>query len=72
MRRIFERTGACRRLYEALDAMHSSSNVTQVIKSRIMRWVGNVTRMGDRRRACSVLCGDLIQFTWNTKARMGG
>jgi hypothetical protein len=73
MRRIFERTEEWRKLHnEALYALHYSSNVIQVIKSIIMRWEGNVARMGDRRRACSVSRGDPIEFTWKTKARMGG
>ena len=32
-----------------------SSNISQVIKSRTMRWVGYVSRIGERRRVCRVL-----------------
>jgi hypothetical protein len=35
----------------------SSTNVTRVIKSRIMSWEGHVTRMRDRRGARGVLVG---------------
>jgi len=32
-----------------------SSNIFRVIKSRIMRFAGNVARMGDKRGACRFL-----------------
>jgi hypothetical protein len=52
LRRIFgtkrdEVTGEWRRLYnEELYALYSSPNIIRVIKSRRLRWVGHVARMG--------------------------
>jgi hypothetical protein len=63
LRRIFELkrdevTGEWRRLSnEELNDLYSSANIIRVIKSRIMRWTGHVTRMGERRGACSFLMG---------------
>jgi len=42
---------------EALNALHSSPDITGVIKSRIMRWSGRVACMRDRRDAHRVLVG---------------
>jgi hypothetical protein len=53
LRRIFgprrdEVTGDWRRLYnEELIDLYSSPNIVRVIKSRRMRWVGHVARMGE-------------------------
>jgi hypothetical protein len=53
-----EATGEWRRLLnEDLYYLYSSSIIIQVIKSRIMRWVGHVPCMGDRRGAYRVLVG---------------
>jgi hypothetical protein len=53
LRRIFgprrnEVTGEWRRLHnEELNGLYSSPNIVRVIKSRRMRWVGHVARMGE-------------------------
>jgi len=55
LRRIFgprrdEVTGEWRRLHkEELNDLYSSPNIVRVIKSRRMRWVGHVMRMGEER-----------------------
>ena len=52
LRRIFgpkrdEVTGEWKRLHnEGLNDLYSSQNIVRVIKSRRMRWVGHVARMG--------------------------
>jgi len=51
-------TGEWRRLHnEELNVMYSSPNMVRVIKSRRMRWVGHVARMGERRGLYRVLVG---------------
>ena len=55
LRRIFgpkrdEVTGEWRNLYnEEFNDLYSSTNIVRVIKSRRMRWVEHVARMGERR-----------------------
>jgi hypothetical protein len=55
LRRIFrpkrdEETGECRKLHnEELHDLYSSPNIVRVIKSRRMRWAGNVARIGKGR-----------------------
>ena len=49
-------TGECRKLHnEELNDLYCSPNIIRVIKSRIMRFAGNVARMGDRRGLCRVM-----------------
>jgi hypothetical protein len=51
-------TGMWKRLHnEKLPELYVSPNIIPVIKSRIMRWAGNVARVGDRTGACWVLVG---------------
>jgi hypothetical protein len=65
LRRIFgperdEATGDWRRLHnEELNDLHSSPNIIRIIKSRRMRWVGHVTRMGKREVHTGFWWGDL-------------
>ena len=42
---------------EELNDLYSSPNIVRVIKSRRMRWVGHVARMGEERRVYRVLVG---------------
>ena len=63
LRRIFgpgrdEVTGELRRLHnEELNDLYSSPNTARVIKSRRMKWVGHVVRMGEESGVYSVLVG---------------
>jgi hypothetical protein len=63
LRRIFEPKrdevrGEWRKLhYEELNELYCSPNIVLVIKSRKMRWVGYVARMGKRRGVYRVLVG---------------
>ena len=63
LRRIFqpkkdEVTGEWRKIQtEDLTDLYSSPNITQVIKSRRMRWVGHVAYMVERRVAYRVWVG---------------
>jgi hypothetical protein len=65
LRRIFgpkrdEARGGWRRLHnEELDDLYSSPNIIRVIKSRRVRWAGHVARMGEKRGAYRIWCGDL-------------
>ena len=55
LRRVFgprrnEVTEKCRKLHnEELNNLYSSPKTVRIIKSRKMRWVGHVKRMGKRR-----------------------
>jgi len=51
-------TGEWRKLHnKELNDMYSSPNIFRVIKSRRMRWMGHVARMGVRRGMYRVLVG---------------
>jgi hypothetical protein len=51
-------TGEWRKLYsEELHNLYSSANIIRQIKSRRMRWVGQVTRMGEERKVYKVSVG---------------
>jgi len=53
-----EGTGELRRLHnEELNDLYSSPNIVRVIKSRRIRWVGHVARMGEERGVYRVLVG---------------
>jgi hypothetical protein len=61
LRRVFgpkrdEATGEWRRLHnEELNDLYSSPNNIRVIKSRRMKWAGNVARMGEKRGTYRIL-----------------
>jgi hypothetical protein len=62
LRKIFgpkrEEDGSWRKLHNGeLHNMYSSLNIVRVIKSRRMRWVGHVARMGEGRGVYRVLVG---------------
>jgi hypothetical protein len=63
LRRIFgakreEETGAWRKLYnEELHNLYSSPDTIRQIKSRLLRWVGHVARMGEERKLYKVSVG---------------
>jgi len=44
---------------EELYDLHSSSNITRLIKSRIMRWMRHVASMGERRDPYGIFLGKL-------------
>ena len=49
-------TGEWRKLHnEALNDLYSLPNIVRVVKSRRMRWAGNVARMGEDRVVHRVL-----------------
>jgi hypothetical protein len=53
-----EVTGELRKLHnEELHILYSSPNIIRQIKSRRMRWVGHVARMGEERNVYRVLMG---------------
>jgi hypothetical protein len=53
-----EVTGEWRKLHnEELHILYSSPNIIRQIKSRRMKWVGHVARMGEERNVYKVLVG---------------
>jgi len=53
-----EITGECRKLHnEEFSDLYSLPNIVRVVKSRRMRWVGNVARMGEGRGVHRFLVG---------------
>jgi hypothetical protein len=49
-------TGEWRKLHnEELHDLYSSPSIIRIIKSRRMRWAGNVARMGENRNAYRLL-----------------
>jgi hypothetical protein len=63
LRRVFgpkriEMTGEWRKLHnEELNDLYSLPNIVRVVKSRRMRWAGDVARMGEDRGVYRVLVG---------------
>jgi hypothetical protein len=63
LRRIFgpkrdEVTGEWRKLHnEELCDSYSLPSIIRMIKSRRVRWMGHVARMGEKRNACRLLVG---------------
>jgi hypothetical protein len=63
LRRIFgpkrdDVTGDWRKLHnEELHNLYSSPNIIRMIKSKRMRWVGHVARVGETRNAYRILVG---------------
>jgi hypothetical protein len=63
LRRIFgpkrdEVTGEWRKMHnKELHDLYSSPSIIRVIKSRRMRFAGNVARFGGKRSACKILVG---------------
>jgi hypothetical protein len=47
--------GGWRRMHVELHNLYASPDVITVIKSRSMRWVGHVARMGETRKSYSIL-----------------
>ena len=78
LRRIFgskrdDVTGEWRRLHrEELNDLYSSPIVVRVIKSRRMRWVEHVERIGERRGAYNILMMRLQGKTPTGKPRVNG
>jgi hypothetical protein len=62
LRKIFgpkrEVDGSWRKLHnDELHSLYSSPNIVRVIKSRRLRWAGNVARIGEGRGVYRVLVG---------------
>jgi hypothetical protein len=65
LRRIFvlkrdEVTGEWKKLHnEELHDLYSSPRIIRIIKSRMMKWEGHVSQMGEKRNAYRLLVGKL-------------
>jgi hypothetical protein len=63
LRRMFgpkrdEVTGGWGKLHsEELQSLYSSPSIIRITKSRQMRWLGHVARMGKKWNACRILVG---------------
>jgi hypothetical protein len=63
LRKIFaskrdEVTGGWRKLHnEELHSLYSSTSIIRMVRSRRMRWPGQVARMGEKRNAYRILVG---------------
>jgi hypothetical protein len=44
-------------IYDEIQSLYSSLNIVSVIKSRRMRWMGHVARMGEGRGVYRILVG---------------
>jgi len=71
LRRIFgpkrdEVTGEWRKLHEEFNDLYCSPSIFRVIILRIMRWAGDVARMGERRGVYRLLVGTP---EWNSPLR---
>jgi hypothetical protein len=54
-----EVTGGWRKLHnEELHNLYASPSIIRMIKSRRMRWIRHVARMGDKRNAYRILVGN--------------
>jgi hypothetical protein len=54
-----EVTGGWRKLHdEEFHNLYSSSSIIRMIKSRRMRWAGQVAHMGVKRNACRIFVGN--------------
>jgi hypothetical protein len=65
-------TGEWRKLHnEELNVLYSSSSIVRVIKSRKMRWVGHVARMGERRGVYRAFDSEIFgkDTTWGPRRR---
>jgi hypothetical protein len=64
---------------EKLNNLYFSSNITRIIKSRRMRWVGHVARFGEMRNSYKILVGQpegkrsygRPRCRWEDNIRMG-